>query len=696
METAFEGALETVRSHVVSPEEAADGLYAQLTDEERLGLLDGDVDIEPGMRAMSEAYNAEPIVAGAVPRLGIPGIRFTDGPRGVVMGNSTCFPVSIARAASWDVELERDIGRAIGIEARAQGANLFAGVCINLLRHPRWGRAQESYGEDPVVLGQFGAALTRGVRENVMACVKHYALNSIENSRFFVDVQVEEDALHEVYLPHFRQVVDAGADAVMSAYNKVNGEWAGHNSVLLTEILRDEWGFSGFVMSDFIRGIRSGKASLEAGMDLEMPFRYLRGQELPEELASGRLGPDVVRSACNRILAAQLRHLAGLNEDAPTAAIVTSDEHRALARRAATQGMVLLRNERVSNAPVLPLDVASTRSIAVLGSRLDAPNIGDHGSSAVRPPSVVTPIAGIRAGFPGADVRAYDGEDPKRAAEIAARADVAIVVAGFGPEDEGEARDRASLSLLDRDEVLITAVAAANDRTIVAVVCGGPPVIESWRKAVPAILIMWYPGMEGGGALADVLSGAAEPRGRLPAAVPNDASHLSAFDNQAESLLYDRWWGQRKLDRDGHAASYPFGFGLGYATFELRDLVVEAVSEPDPASREHGSLTARVTVANTSDRDGGAVLQLYALDNDPATGDRAHRQLLGFAAVDVHAGKAIEVQLHGSLQPLAGRDAATGAWSFTPGSYHVEAAQFWGDPKSVRAPIRLDPLAPQE
>ncbi len=200
-------------------------LLSELTKDEQLSLLDGDEPFYSGLRKiLCDRYNRVPFVHGSIPHLEIPGIRFTDGPRGIVMGASTAFPVSMARGATWDTALEERIGNAIGLEAKAQGANYFAGVCINLPRHPAWGRIQETYGEDPVLLGEFGAALTRGVQRHVMACVKHFALNSMENARFRVDVKVEESVLHEVYLPHFKRVVEAGVASVMSSYNTVNGE----------------------------------------------------------------------------------------------------------------------------------------------------------------------------------------------------------------------------------------------------------------------------------------------------------------------------------------------------------------------------------------------------------------------------------------------------------------------------------------
>ncbi len=209
-------------------------VLAKMTLREKIGQMSADTPLLSGGIKMARAYNTEPLPAGENLRLGIPGIRFSDGPRGVVMYHSTCFPVSMARGASWDTDLEERIGDAIGVEARSQGANFFGGVCINLLRHPAWGRAQETYGEDPYHLGEMGAALVRGVQRHIMACIKHFAANSIERARFKVNVRASERVLREVYLPHFKRCVDEGAASVMSAYNKVNGEYCGHNHRLLT------------------------------------------------------------------------------------------------------------------------------------------------------------------------------------------------------------------------------------------------------------------------------------------------------------------------------------------------------------------------------------------------------------------------------------------------------------------------------
>ncbi|GIF00458.1 glycoside hydrolase family 3 protein [Paractinoplanes rishiriensis] len=293
MTFTFADGVRGLRAGSLTAADAAERLIGELTDAELLGLLDGDVPVWRVAR-LPAMMRAGPISGGAVPRLGIPGIRFSDGPRGVVMGRSTSFPVTMARAAGWDPSLEFEVGLAIGREARAQGANYSGAVCVNLLRHPAWGRAQECYGEDPVLTGRMGAALTRGLRHHVMACVKHFALNSMENARFTIDVLASPHALHEVWLPHFKTVVDAGADSVMTSYNKVNGFHADENRVLLTDILRDEWGFQGFVTSDWVWGTHDPIVSLEAGLDIEMPLRMHRARALPGAIE------ETGRSSCAR------------------------------------------------------------------------------------------------------------------------------------------------------------------------------------------------------------------------------------------------------------------------------------------------------------------------------------------------------------------------------------------------------------
>ncbi len=305
--TPFAEAVDAVRRGDKDADEAAAELVGMLTDNELLWLLDGDKSllgsVIDGARSRT---NFLAVTAGRIDRIGIPGLRFTDGPRGVGIRPSTSFPVAIARAATWDVDVERRIGAAIGAEARVHGANFWGGLCINVAPFPGWGRAQESYGEDPLLLGEMGSAATEGARPWVITSVKHFALNSMEEARFTVDVSVPEDVLHERYLPHFRRTVEAGVDSVMSAYNSVNGQWAGQNHHLLTDILRDQWGFTGFVHTDWVWGLRDPVKSVAAGQDVEMPFRQQRAHALPSAFRSGELSRTDVLRAGARILRTQL------------------------------------------------------------------------------------------------------------------------------------------------------------------------------------------------------------------------------------------------------------------------------------------------------------------------------------------------------------------------------------------------------
>lgn len=713
---AFSNAVAQVRAGTAAAE-AASALQRRLSPDERLSLLDGDEPFWPGLTTMmTEGYNLRPIVAGAVGRLGIPGIRFSDGPRGVVMGSSTCFPVSMARGATWDPELEQRVGDVIGREVRAHGGNFFAGVCINVLHHPAWGRAQETYGEEPVLLGMMGAALTRGAQRHVMACVKHFACNSMENARFAVDVTVDERALHEIYLPHFRHVIDdADVASVMSAYNAVNGEWCGQNHTLLTTILRDEWVFEGFVISDFVFGLRDAVGSLRSGLDVEMPFAQQRAQHLSDALAADPSLTEYVDRSVHRILTTQLRWAAAVDDSAPDPSIIASRAHLELAREVATRAIVLLQNQPVDGAPVLPLDPAALRRVAVLGRLADVPNTGDEGSSHVRSPRVVTPLAGIRAALPNAQIVHDTGADAAAASATAQDADVAVVVVGYTAEDEGEylgeldasltalfpppepgypplppgatlsgdtqsiGGDRDSLSLRSDDVQLVTAVASANPRTVVAIMAGSAVVVERWRDTVPAILMLWYPGSEGGRALADVLLGRPGPTGRLPFAIPTDEAHLPAFDKTARSVTYDLWHGQRWLDRAGVAPAFPLGFGLSYTTFALSDLHVET---------DGRTLRLAVTVRNTGDHDGSHVVQIYGGPADAAI-ERPARVLLGFQRVDLGPGEDARLRLAVSTSPLTRRDIDSSSQVLDPGTYRIEAGSHAGDPDALTATIPL-------
>lgn len=277
-----------------------DEVIQELTLDEKIGVMSGQVTEKKLLDDLFliEHYNVKPYPTKAVERLGIPNIRFVDGPRGVVAGSATCFPVSMARGASFDRDLEEKIGEVIGAEVRAVGGNYYGGVCINLPRNPRWGRAQECYGEDTYHLGEMGAALTRGVQsQNVMACIKHFAMNSIENARFKADVHADKRTLFEVYLPHFKRCIEEGAASVMGAYNKVYGEQASESKYLLKDILRDKWGFEGFTLSDFLWAVKDGPKAVKSGMNVEMPCICHYAEQIPKAIEDGTLAMEDVKGA---------------------------------------------------------------------------------------------------------------------------------------------------------------------------------------------------------------------------------------------------------------------------------------------------------------------------------------------------------------------------------------------------------------
>ncbi|CAH0003804.1 unnamed protein product [Clonostachys byssicola] len=726
----FDDAVKAVKTDNMDLDSASAHLLSHLTLEERLWLLDGDVPFWPGLYdMMTHGFCHTPCIMGEIPRLNIPGTRFCDGPRGCILGKSTVFPAAMARGASWDVALEERVGRAIGRESKAQGANLFGGICVNIPRHPAWGRVQETYAEDPILLGKMGAATMRGVQENVMACVKHFALNSMENARFKVDVKVDEDVLHEVYLPHFRHLVEQGVSTVMSAYNSVRGEWAGHSKELLTDILRDQWGFKGFVVEDFLFGFRDVVLSLKNGLDLEAPFRQQRAQHLEGELKAGTVEQRDVDRAARVILRTLIANEVKRGDSKPTMDVVFCQEHRHLARESAVKSMVLLKNDSIEGRPVLPLP-SNIPKLAVLGWLADSTNTGDKGSSAVRCPEVITAYQGIRSALPGTEVILGDSNDMVEASRIAAAADVVVLVVGYDFRDEGEytapafnatpglkhvippsdgspetntiinrlvnpvARksdqgkdnygfgaggDRRHMRLRPDDVELIKTVSTANPATVVCIVSGGAVIIEEWKEFPAAILYKWYSGCEGGNALADLLVGKENFAGRLPFSVPTTESHLPHFDNDAESIEYDRWFGQNLLDRLGVAAAYPFGFGLSYTTFATAYLEVEI-------SELNEELKVSLLVVNAGDVAGRFIAQVYGVVE---AADWPTRNLLGFSTIDLNGREKKRVCFPVSTRPL--KRWKRESWELVSRSVTIEVSGYAGDESSVRLAVDLGP-----
>ncbi len=674
-------------------------ILAAATLEEKVGMMSG----RGFLQAMQEdggRWGARPYRAGGgIERLGVPALYFTDGPRGVARGNSTCFPCTMARGAAWDRDLERRIGEVMGIEARAQGCTLSGAVCVNLLRHPGWGRAQETYGEDPYHLGELGAALAQGIQtHNVVATVKHYALNSIENARFKVDVRVDGRTLREVYLPHFKRILDAGCASVMTAYNKVNGEYCGQHRALLTDILRHEWGFDGFTHSDWMLGVYQPYGAA-AGLDVENPEPVHYGQKLIEAVNNGQIEPAVVDIACRRILQTIYRFacsedpLAGYGPD-----LVAHPAHIAIAREAAEKSAVLLKN-----TGILPLEKSAR--IGVFGSLAALENTGDFGSSNVVPPHITTALKGLADYLEVADLAlAGDEADPAGAAASAAALDAAIVVVGTTAEHEGEyipgdmggldalpegmgeamealaeagdsknagaafgggdrGGDREKLRLPGEQVALINAVAAANPNTIVVIVSGSAILSADWAAQAGAILQTFYSGMEGGTALARLLYGDISPSGKLPFSVAQDESDYPFFDRNADTIEYGPWHGYTLMEREQTGVQFCFGHGLSYTQFTYRGL---------KARRAPGGIEAYISINNQGDRAADEIAQLYM--GFPGTAVERPRKLLrGFQRVSVAPGGTETIRFFVPDQDLTYWDEASRGWRLEPGEYVVYA-----------------------
>lgn len=662
----FNQAIETYKKKRTNEtlNEVTQKLLDEMTLKEKVRLMQGHamgVTIKNTL-TKGRYYNGEAYPAGGCKRLGIPPVLFTDGPRGIVMGKCTCFPVSMLRGATFDDELEYEIGKVFAKEASAFGANLYAGVCINLLRNPMWGRAQETYGEDPFLLGKMGVALTKAMQENgIIACPKHYALNSIEDLRFKVDAKADERTLHEVYLPHFKKCIDAGAMSIMGAYNKVNGTYCCESKELLTDILRNKWGFEGFTLSDFFYGIYDAVRSVKAGMDMEMPY-YFRYAVLNYKLKKGELTEADINLSAGRIIKALIKTLPDYNKQPKS--VVLSKEHTDLARKVAGKGTVLLKNKNRT------LPVESGKKIAVVGRYANKVNVGDHGSSNVYSPYAVTAYEGIRKRFGDENVTVYNGCDVQKATETVKNADYIIVCVGSDWLQEGEflvnlgnvkkkpkgsGGDRADLRIPPEDVELIKALSKTGKKLVVNIMGGSAYVIKEWTDLADSILFSFYSGLEGGNALADVISGDVNPGGKLPFTIACNGTDYPAFLHIADKereIDYGYYHGYTLFDKKNIEPQYPFGFGLSYTDFEISDCV---------AAKQNGKISVSVTVKNSGKVSGDEVVQVYVSSRNTAE-DRPVKLLKGFKRVSVAAGETVNAEIEIPFDEIRFYDPEKGDW----------------------------------
>ncbi|MGY1727896.1 glycoside hydrolase family 3 C-terminal domain-containing protein [Geodermatophilus sp. SYSU D01062] len=612
-----------------------------------------------------------------VEEAGLPSLVLTDGPHGVrrqegdfggpgITRNlpATCFPPAVAVGNSWDPAVAERIGAAIGREARALGVHVVLGPGVNIKRSPLGGRNFEYYSEDPLLSGVLGAAHVRGQQAaGAGASVKHFAANNQETERMRISAEVDERTLREIYLPAFERVVTEAAPAtVMCAYNKVNGVYASQNRWLLTEVLREQWGFDGVVVSDW-GAVDDRAAALAAGLDLQMPGdRGAGNRRVVEAVRAGELDEAYVDASAARV-AALARYAGG------PAGEVDVEAHCALARELAAECAVLLRNER-GTLPLSP----GTR-VAVVGELARTPRFQGGGSSNVTATRVESALDAMRAlagreppfapGFgPGDDAAALREE----AVALAREAEVAVVFLGLADADESEGFDRTTIDLPAEQVALVRAVAAAAPRTVVVLSHGGVVSLEGWHDDVDAVLDGALLGQAGGGALADLLYGVASPSGRLAETVPlrlEDSPSSLSFPGEQGRVVYGEGVlvGYRGLVTQGRAVRYPFGHGLSYTTFATSDLRVE-VTGADTA-------TVAVTVTNTGDRAGRHVVQVY-VSTTAGPVRRPLRELRAFTKVALEPGERREVTLELDRRAFAYWDVVESGWVVAPGEYAVQ------------------------
>lgn len=633
--------------------------------------------------------------AKGVERLGVPAVMLTDGPHGLRKQQTgadhlglfdsvpaTCFPTAAALGSTWDVELVRRVGEALGRETRAHDVAVLLGPGVNIKRTPLCGRNFEYVSEDPVVAGEIGAALVDGIQsQGVGTSLKHYAANNQETDRMRVSAEVDERTLREIYLPAFERVVTRAQPwTVMCAYNKLNGTFVSEHHWLLTEVLRDEWGFQGVVVSDW-GAVHDRVAALVAGLDLQMPAAGPRPDEaVVAAVRSGALDESVLDTAVRRVLHLVARaQPARADADASVREAVDADAHHALAREAAAAGAVLLKNDAVDGAPVLPLDGGD--GLLVVGEFARTPRYQGAGSSQVVPTRLDDALTALRAAT-GTDLPFEPGftisggptgdDDALRAAavEAARTARTVVVFLGLPGPDESEGYDRPRLGLPDNQVATLDAVAAVNPRVVV-VLANGAAVSLPWRDRAAAVLETWLGGQAGGSAVADLLLGTVAPSGRLAESIPLRIEDTPAFGNfpgeagvvrYGEGVLVGyRWYDTRGID-----VAYPFGHGLTYTTFRYDDVRAH-VSGEGPDVRVEVS----VTVTNTGRRAGAEVVQVYVRDPE-ASVLRPTRELKAFAKVTLAAGEQRTVTCTLDARDLSYWHPGLRRWVVEGGTFVVE------------------------
>lgn len=687
----------------LSPDQRASLVLKEMTLDEKISMLHGTgmKDLSPISPLAVHSNGGAGYVVG-VPRLGIPDIQMSDAAYGVRNSGengrySTALPSDLAGAATWDVDLAEQYGALIGRELRAQGYNMSLGGGVNLTREPRNGRTFEYMGEDPILAGTMVGHRIKGEQsQHVIGDIKHYALNDQESGRNAVNVNVDERAMRETDLLAFEiGLRESDAAAVMCSYNRVNGDYACENKHLLTDVLKKDWNFPGFVVSDWQATHSTAKASA-AGLDHEEPGEIFFGPAIKKAVQSGQVPMAEVDDHVRRILRSMFA--TGVVDDPPQKSVVDVVGGFEVAQRAAEQSIVLLKNDDAQ----LPLNASAIHSLAVIGAHSDVGMISGGGSAQVDPPGgnailppgkgqtrwlepmwfPTSPLKAIRAKLPRASVQYDPGNDPSSAASLAKTTDVAIV---FAYQWESEDMDLDSLALPEHQDELIAEVAAANPHTIVVVETGGA-VTMPWVRQVNAVVEAWYAGSKGADAVANVLFGEVNPSAKLPITFPlgdADLPHPTIVKPPVESTTQsgdpDAWKkigaglppfqisydeglkvGYKWYDAEKKPVLFPFGHGLSYATYSYSNLKVE------PGKK----IRASFTLQNTGTRDGAEVAEVYAAL--PAAADEPPKRLVGWSKVKLKAGENREVVVEIDRQYLSVHDPGAHGWKLVPGEYSFQ------------------------
>lgn len=683
----------------LSPDERAAMVVKEITLDEKIQMLHGTGMV--GLSPMSPLAIHSNGGAGYVPgieRLGIPALQMSDAAYGVRASGengrySTALPSDIAGAASWDLDAAYEYGALIGRELRAQGYNMGLGGGVNLTREPRDGRTFEYMGEDPILAGKMVASAIKGLQaQHVIGDIKHYALNDQESGRNAVNVHIDERAARESDLLAFEiGVLDSDVGGVMCSYNRVNGDYACENKYLLTDVLKKDWKFKGFVLTDW-GGAHSTEKASAAGLDHEEPGWIFYGDAMKKAVQSGKIPQSELDDHVHRILRAMFA--AGVVDNPVQKSVVDVERGFEVARTLEEQAIVLLKNDHEQ----LPLRASGLHRIAVIGPHADVGMISGGGSAQVDPPGgnailppgkgqtrwlepmwfPTSPLKSVRAKVPGANVQFDSGADPEKAAELARNSDVAII---FAYQWESEDMDLPTLSLPEHQDDLIAKVAAANPHTIVVLETGGP-VTMPWAGQVSAILEAWYAGSKGSDAVANVLFGDVNPSAKLPVTFPRsdaDLPHPHIVKPPRESvpkdgpepwkqiaaglppfqLTYDEGVkvGYKWYDAENKAVLFPFGHGLSYTTYSYSDLKVE------PGETPHVTFTMK----NTGTRAGAEVAEVYA--SLPADAAEPPKRLVGWSKVQLDPGESKQVTVEIEGKYLSIFNVEKNGWQLLPGQY---------------------------